>query len=63
MTQKELLYYEDAIMHEINTINICNDTINRLENKDLVSFIKKEIKKHESIKEKLLNKLEECINE
>lgn len=63
MTQKELLYYEDAIMHEANTIKICNDVINRLDNKDLVSFIENEVTKHESIKERLMRKLEECSGE
>ena len=63
MTQKELLYYEDAIMHEANTIKICNDIKKRLDNKDLVSFVEDEIKKHTSIKEVLMNKLEEKTNE
>lgn len=62
MTQKELLYYEDAIMHEINTISICNDIITRLEDQELISFVKSEIKKHEGIKNKLTKKLEECSN-
>ena len=31
MTQKELLYVEDAIGHEKNIISICNETLNCLE--------------------------------
>ena len=58
MTQKELAYVEDAIGHETNIINICNETLNMLEDENLMSFIRKEIKKHENMKEKLLNVLE-----
>ena len=39
MTQKELLYVEDAIGHEKNIISICNETVNMLEEDDLVSFM------------------------
>lgn len=63
MTQKELLYIEDAIEHETNTIDICNYIIETVDDSDLADFMKKEVKKHEGIKEKLLNKLEECSNE
>ena len=41
MTEKELLYVEDAILHEKNIIAICNETINFLEDENLVSFLKK----------------------
>ena len=63
MTQKELAYIEDAIGHESNIINICNETLNLLEDKNLISFISKEIKKHENMKEELLNLLEVKCNE
>lgn len=63
MTQKELAYIEDAIGHETNIINICNETLNMLEDENLMSFIRKEIKKHENMKEKLLNVLEVKCNE
>ena len=63
MTQKELLYVEDAIGHECNIISICNDIASNLQDKELVSFMQKEIKTHESMKEKLIKKLEECANE
>ena len=62
MTQKELLYFEDAIEHEKITIDICNYVIDSLDDEKLVNFMKKQLKKHESIKEKLLCKLEECSN-
>ena len=63
MTEKELLYVEDAIMHEKNIIAICNETINFLEDDNLVSFLKKEIKKHENMQEKLMIMLKEKANE
>ena len=63
MTQKELLYVEDAINHERNIIAYCEDTLEYLEEEQLVSFMEKEIKKHESIEQKLLKLLEEKTNE
>ena len=63
MTQKELLYVEDAIEHEKNTIDICNFIICNLDDEELSSFMEKQLKKHESIKAKLISKLEECTNE
>ncbi len=62
MTEKELLYYEDAIGHETNTIDICNHMVSIMNDKDLANFLKKQIKKHETIKEKLLNTMECEIN-
>ena len=58
MTQKELLYYEDAIGHETNIINIIEELIKMLENEDLINFMNEEIERHTSIKNNLLNKLE-----
>lgn len=63
MTQKELLYIEDAIGHESNMIKICENTIDMLEDEELQSFLEKELKKHNSMKEKLISALEACLNE
>ena len=63
MTQKELLYVEDAIGHESNIIAMLEVTINSLEDEKLVSFIGKELKEHQTMKEKLMKKLEELANE
>ncbi len=63
MTQKELLYMEDAIGHETNLIDICTYTIEALEDKNLKTFMKGELKKHESLKQKLMNVLEDAANE
>ena len=63
MTQKELLYVEDAIGHENNIINICNETSCMLEDDDLVSFMNEEAKKHTKTKEMLIKLLEDKANE
>ncbi len=63
MTQKELLYMEDAIGHETNLIDIANFTMESLEDKNLKTFIKGEIKKHETLKQKLMEVLEGAANE
>ena len=63
MTQKELLYVEDAIGHEKNIIDICNETMNFLSDESLISFMEKEIKKHTTTYEKLLKCLEDKSNE
>lgn len=63
MTQKELLYIKDAIDHETSLIEICNLTIDALENEELQTFISKQLKKHEETKEKLMKALKETANE
>ena len=61
MTQKELLYMEDAINHEIATIHILESTVNMVEDEELIKFINSEIKKHANLKDKLYKKLGECF--
>ena len=63
MTQKELLYLKDAYEHEDIIIRLCDEIINSLENEDLVSFMEKEVKKHNSMKEKIMSLMEETANE
>ena len=63
MTQKELLYLEDAVGHEENIIAVCEDTIGRLSDENLISFLSNEVEKHKSMKNKLINMLEEKSNE
>lgn len=62
MTQKELLYLEDAIKHEKNIVDICNESMNMLEDEELVSFMEKELKKHEKMMKDLLDMLEVKCN-
>ena len=58
MTQKELLYVEDAIGHEQNVSQIVFETIQLLEDKNLQSFMKSELKKHQAIENRLMSLLE-----
>ena len=58
MTQKELLYLEDAIKHEQSMICFIEQVISNLEEKSLVSFFQTELKKHEELKKKLIHLLE-----
>lgn len=58
MTQKELLYVEDAIGHEQNVGQIVMETIHLLEDKSLQTFLKSELKKHQATLAKLMNLLE-----
>lgn len=62
MTQKELSYVEDAIGHEEAIIKVCNETSKLLEAEELISYINEEVDKHNTIKEQLLNLLEEKSN-
>ncbi len=62
MTQKELLYVEDAICHEQIIVKVLEDTINQLEDEDLVAYIVKEKKTHENMGKKLKKLLEEVKN-
>ena len=61
MTQKELAYVEDAIGHEESIIKICTDLVSSM-NDDLSTFMNGEIEKHNTMKQKLLNLLEEKQN-
>lgn len=63
MTQKELLYVEDAVTHEGNIIKICEDMINTLEDEEIVSFMEKQIDNHTKLKAKLIKTLEGKANE
>ena len=62
MTQKELLYVEDAISHEEIIINNIHDYINCLEENDLVDYFQKELRTHEKIKKDLFKLLEDESN-
>ena len=57
MTQKELLYVEDAVKHECNMVSILESVA--LEDKAIASFIKDEIKKHNTNKKILMKLLKE----
>ena len=63
MTQKELLYFEDAIGHEQNLISICDESINVLGDEKLISFFERERDIHNNLLSKLLGLLEDKANE
>lgn len=63
MTQKELLYVEDAICHEQNIIGIITNTINELENDDLKDFMEEKLNDHIAFKKELMSFLEDYANE
>ena len=59
MTQKELLYIEDAIGHESTIISVCEDMIDNLEDEGLVSFMEEQLDEHTNIKNNLITILED----
>ncbi len=63
MTQKELLYVEDAIGHENIIIDVCNEMIDNLEDEELTSFVESEIEKHVKMRDELIGLLEGIVNE
>ncbi len=63
MTQKELLYLEDAVGHEKNLISICEESINMLESDELISFFEQEKSIHEKLLDELIGALEDKSNE
>lgn len=63
MTQKELLYLEDAIEHEKSIVKILEEGLNKIEDENLITFIQNKIESHNSTKENLINMLEEKTNE
>ncbi len=63
MTQKELLYFEDAVGHEGNIIKIIEAGLQNLEDENLVNFMNNELTKHNEAKQRLMNLLEAKQNE
>ena len=63
MTEKELLYLEDAIGHEKSIIEIFNNLINNIEDSNLLNFMSLQMSNHEKIKENLISLLKEKANE
>ena len=63
MTQKELLYVEDAISHEDVIISNIEEYIDCLDDENLIDFMRKDKKTHENMKKELLKLLEDESNE
>ena len=62
MTQKELLYVEDAVGHESSIIKILNNAVCDLDDESFKSFMKNEISNHQNIKDNLMSLLKEKAN-
>ncbi len=58
MTQKELLYLEDAIGHEKSIRDILSISISNVIDEDLKSFLSNELKIHEELENDMINFLE-----
>ena len=63
MSQKELLYLEDAIGHEKAMIAYLENAKTSLDDEDLVDFIDDNLKHHQSLEKKLCKILEDYANE
>lgn len=63
MTQKELLYMEDAIGHCQNLETIFTNFSNAVEDSELQQFLEELARKQRSQGEKLLKVMEDTINE
>lgn len=63
MTEKELLYFDDAINHEQYLESYIEFAISNLEDSNLIEFMKKELRNHEMIESKLFSVLEDNTNE
>lgn len=63
MSQKELLYIEDAINHEKALQSICIESASFIEDESLEDYLLKEAKKHETMEKKLMKELEGAVNE
>ena len=61
MTQKELLYLEDACGHEDSIISIIDESLNYLEDEELITFMNNELERHRNIKSELIGLLE-CVS-
>lgn len=63
MTNKELLYVEDAVNHELNVIAYLKDSVKKLDNKSLKEFFEEEVNSHREYLNELLNEMEMLSNE
>ncbi len=63
MTQKELSYMEDAVKHEENLASIIEESINLLDDENLISFMQKQMNNHKDMQKKLMMLMEEKANE
>ncbi len=63
MTQKDLLYLEDAVKHQDNLISLWNFYTEIILDEDLVDFINAQVSKLSTVREKLVNVMKEVKDE
>ena len=63
MTQKELLYVEDAVMHQENILKIIENLTKNMESAELLSFMDEQKKSHQNIYNNLMDLIKEKANE
>ena len=62
MTQKELLYFEDAIGHLGNILKLLNDFNEKVDNNQIKEFLSNEKEKLQNLKSNLTNVLGGIVN-
>ncbi len=62
MTQKDLLYLEDAIEHEKSIAKLCQIFISNLDDNELVEFMEEQKRIHINLQNKLMDFLKEQTN-
>ena len=63
MTQKELLYLEDATGHEQNIISLLEYFIDSAKDKKIIRFFENELTIHSELCKKLTKHMEDLANE
>ena len=63
MTQKELLYLEDACKHEEIILDVLDDALNTLDDETFLDSIQTEISIHQRLLDNLNQLLEDKANE
>lgn len=62
MTQKDLLYLEDAYEHEKIIIKLCNDFLSKISDEELAIFIEEQINSHTKVQNTIMSFLKEEEN-
>ena len=63
MTEKELLYFEDAVGHEKSILKIINESKNYIDDERLISFFDNQEETHKQVLDGLIDYLKEKANE
>ena len=63
MTQKELLYLEDAYSHEVSIISICKKAQEETNDNIIKDYMNNQISIHQALKNDLMNLLKDVANE